>query len=56
MHGKTEGTPLLSWKQAKKNVPGKLMVPPNYLGQMVNFGTSFKKIQLGLSEKIEFEV
>ena len=32
------------------------MAPPNSLGQMLNFGTSFKKFELGLSEKIAFEV
>ena len=32
------------------------MAPPNSWGQMLNFGTSIKKFQLGPSEKIAFEV
>ena len=40
----------------EKKVPGKLMAPPNSLGQMLNFGTSFKKFEPEPSEKIAFEV
>ena len=50
------GTPLLSSWAEKKNIPGKLMAPPNSLGQMLNFGTSFKKFEPEPSEKIAFEV
>ena len=50
-----EITPLLVGEPRKK-VHGKLMAPPNSLGQMLNFGTSFKKFEPGPSEKIAFEV
>ena len=33
-------TPLLSCRAEKKKVQRDLMVPPNSLGQMLNFGTS----------------
>ena len=49
-------TPLLSSRAQRKKVQKGWMVPPNSLGQMLNFGTSIKKIQPGLIEKIAFKV
>ena len=49
-------TPLLSSWAQKKNLPSKWMVPPNSLGQMLNFGTSFEKFYPELSEKIAVKV
>ena len=46
----------LEFMSREKKVHGKLMAPPNSLGQMLNVGTSIKKFQLGPSEKIAFEV
>ena len=38
-----QGTPLLSDGAEKKKFPNTLMVPPNPLGHMLEFGTSYEK-------------
>ena len=42
-------TPLLSCRAEEKKVQRDLMVPPNSLGQMLNFGTSLKKRHIDTS-------
>ena len=50
------GTPLLSGWAEKFFVPNKWLVPPNSLGQMLNFGTSLKKFKPANFEKIAIKV
>ena len=52
----TVNTPLLSCRAEKKKVQRNLMVPPNSLGQMLNFGTSLKKFKPANFEKIAIKV